>query len=95
MANYSNVAAGTGDAQVVTGKGRLLGFSARESAGTPAAASFILRDGTSASGTPIVFVNLAASETLNGDYGGINGIEFANGLYLDRVSGTTDLSVYL
>ena len=95
MANTKAVASGTADAAVLSGRGKLFGFSARENAGTPAAASFILRDGTDANGTPIGFYNIGPGKTLNGDFGAIGGLEFSTGLFLDRVSGTTELVVYV
>jgi hypothetical protein len=55
MAVAIPVASGTASAQVTSGPATVVGVSFRESAGTPAAASFVLRDGTT-TGDPVRFV---------------------------------------
>lgn len=91
-ANPVEVASGTADVQAYTGSGRLFGFSFHETAGTAAAASLILRDGTGATGKIIAVVELVAdgSETV-----GLPGILFTDGVYVDRVAGTTEGAVYI
>lgn len=81
MAIRGNVATGTGDAQAVTGATELHGYSIRESSGTPAVATVILRDGTDATGTPLVFIELAAnaSETRR-----LPSIDVSSGVFVDR-----------
>lgn len=98
-ASITEVASGTGDAQGVSGATglRLLGFSVRESAGTPATAEIILRHGTDATGTPIAFVNVQANG--NGDdhesqWFGPEGIDVPNGVFVDRISGETHIVLF-
>ena len=93
MADPIAVAAGTGDVQVRAKAGRLHGYSARESATVPAAATFILRDGTSTAGEQLVVVEIAAnaSDTRSFD----DPIEFGTGLFLDRVAGETEVTVFV
>lgn len=84
----------TTDLQVYVGSGVLLGFSFRESAGTPAAASFVLRDGTSASGDMIIALNFASDEATLA-WLGPQGINFTAGLYLDIQAGELEGAVYI
>lgn len=83
------------DAAVAAATGlRLVGYSCRESAGTPAAAAFnIVNGATGAAGTSIVNVELAAnaSETV---YFGDAGIDAANGISIDHVAGTVDVNLF-
>lgn len=89
-------AAGTADAALVpAGAGqRLVGFSCREAAATAAAAAFVLRHGASAAGPPLLYVNLAADESVR-DWYGPDGIDCPLGVYVDRESGTTEVVVYI
>lgn len=94
MADVIHQATGTADAQLVTGAGKLSGFSVRESGAVAAVTSALLRDGTSTSGKPLVFVELAAdtAQTVNFTHP----IEFTNGLFLDRsTAGETEVVVYI
>ena len=93
MANYENSPNADGDIALVTGRGNLKGLSAKETSGS-AAAKFVLRDGTSTSGTPILYVNVSADATVNGDLVPPEGIEFQTGLFLARLSGAVDVTVY-
>lgn len=95
MANYIAVPSGSGNTGVWSGRGKLLGLSVRESAAAGAAASFVLRDGTDATGPPLAFFALAEKQSVNGDWGAIEGIEFVTGLYLERTAGATELTVYI
>lgn len=94
-ATPTSVGSGTADAQVIaaTPNLRLLGFSGKEDAATPAEAEFVLRHGTSAAGTPLAHVNLGPNESIR-DWFGPGGMAVASGIFLDRVSGTTDLVVH-
>lgn len=94
MANYFAAGSDTADVAGPAGRGKLLGFSARESASSAAAASFIIRDGTSTAGPAIAFVELGPDQSINGDWGAIGGIELATGIFIDRTAGTTDITVY-
>lgn len=71
---------------------RYLGFSIKESAGTPAACTLVIRDGTSTAGTPIDFVNLAPSESAREWYG-IEGKSAANGIFVDFLTGTATVEI--
>jgi hypothetical protein len=94
-ATATAVASGTADAQVVaaTTSLRLVGFSAKENAGSPANAEFILRHGTSTAGTPLAFVKLGPNESVR-DWFGPGGKIASSGVFLDRVSGTTEVVVH-
>jgi hypothetical protein len=94
-ATSTNAASGTADAQMIaaTPSLRLVGFTAKENAGSPALAEFILRNGTSTAGTPVAHVKLGAGESVR-DWFGPGGISVAAGVYLDRISGTTDVTIH-
>jgi hypothetical protein len=94
-ATATAVASGTADAQVIaaTTSLRLVGFSAKENAGSPALAEFILRHGTSTAGTPLAFVKLGPGESVR-DWFGPGGQIASSGIFLDRISGTTELVVH-
>lgn len=91
------VASGTGDVQAVSGTKynlRLVGFSVAETAGTAATAEVVLRHGTAATDDPLVApINLAADGF--GTFWYPPGIPCPNGIYVDRVSGTTTLVLYV
>ncbi|HYE85973.1 MAG TPA: hypothetical protein VEA16_06440 [Vicinamibacterales bacterium] len=89
------IASGTGDAQAITAVAGtiLLGFSITENAGTPAAARVRLHLGTDNTGTELFDVTLAASESVR-EWFGASGPDISTGLYMDRVSGTTRLTIY-
>lgn len=93
MADAAAVATGTADAQISTGKGKLHGFSCRESAAVAAAATFILRDGTTAAGTALAYVELAANVSQTTNFS--NPVEFTTGLFLDRVAGETEVTAFI
>jgi hypothetical protein len=81
-------AAATSSGQLVAGTGRLMSFSARETT-TSAGAVLRLRDGSG--GTILATVSLAANESIRDSF--TNGIAYGTSLYLERVSGTTEVSV--
>jgi len=92
------VESGTTDVQAVAAADagwtlKLCGWSISEDAGSTAAV--VIRDGTSASGTPAVApINCAANGF--GMWGISNqGIPCPNGIYVDRVSGTTTVVLYV
>ena len=88
--------AGTADAPLVPARRgqRLVGFSCREAVAAAAAAAFVLRHGQSAGGRPLLYVNLAADESVR-DWYGPQGINCPQGVYVDRESGTTEVVVYV
>ena len=84
----------TGSDQLVfTGVGWYGGFSVRETAA--AAASIRVYDGTSATGTLLDTIALAANESARENYTGNGMLQFSNGVYVDIVSGTVEGSVRL
>ncbi len=78
--------------QAFTGATELHGFSIRESAGTPAAAAVILRDGTSATDPPVAHIELVANGSMSER---LPLIEIGTGIYVDRVAGETELVLYV
>lgn len=92
MAAVIAVATGTADAQAFTGATELHGYSVHESAGTPAVASLVIRDGTSTAGTALVHIELAANaaETVR-----LPSIDVQTGLFIDRTAGETELTLYV
>lgn len=73
---------------------RLMGYSARESDGTPAVATFLIRDNTvGSSGDIIIYGELAAngSETV---WFGDSGIVFGTGISIEHVAGTFDITLF-
>ena len=96
--NKIHVTSGTGDVQAVAAADagwtlKLCGFSVSEDAGSTA--EVVIRDGTSNSDTPAVApINCAASGF--GMWGISNqGIPCPDGIYVDRVSGTTTVVLYV
>ena len=73
---------------------RLMGFSAKESAGTPAAATFrIFHGATVAGGTAVINQNFAASGS-NTAWFGPDGINVPNGLSIDWITGQVDVELF-
>ena len=88
--------AGTGDVQIMpAGKpAKLMGWSAVESAGAPALATAVIRNGSTTSDPPVAVIGLLAS-TSQAERFGPQGIECPNGIFLDRVTGNTTFVVYV
>lgn len=94
-ASSTVVAAGTTDVEGLapaTGR-RLLGFSIQEDAVTPAVAEAKLRLGALVSSPELVFISLAASGAQT-QWFGDRGIDASAGVFFERVTGTTVLSLY-
>lgn len=73
---------------------RLVGFAARESAGTAAVATFIIVHGaTGAGGTAVVPVELKADESTR-EWFGPDGIACPNGISVDWIVGTVDVHLF-
>lgn len=90
------IASGTADAKVYDAyRGlRYHGFSAAENAGTPAVASFHLENGIAAAlGAIVETVSLGASVSRSNFIP--QGIPCPDGIFLDRIAGTTIVVVYL
>jgi hypothetical protein len=83
------------DAAVAATPGlRLMGYSAKESAGTPAAATFsIVHGATGAAGTSVVHQNFAASGS-NSEWFGPDGIACPNGISIDWLTGAVDVNIF-
>jgi hypothetical protein len=79
---------GIADVDLFTGTGRLMSFSARETTGS-ATASFYLRDGNA--GTIIAIVTLAPGESIRDTFAP-NGVTLTQGLRLDRLTGSTEVT---
>lgn len=92
MARAFPVASGAADAQAFTGSGTLVGYTVRESAGTPATASLVLRDGTSTAGSVIATISLAASTSQSAE---LPAVQFDTGVFVDRLAGSTEVVVYV
>ena len=90
-------AAVTGDqnATVAASEGlSLVGFAARETAGTAAVATFRIMNGaTVAGGTEINPVELNGNESTS-DWFGPEGIDASNGLTIDHIAGTFDCMLF-
>lgn len=94
MAHALEIATGTGDAEVVTtnadGYCKFLGFSAHETAGTPAAAAFQIED---QNGKVLAVCELAANGS-GSLWLGPQGVVANGGIQLNRLSGETHVVVY-
>jgi hypothetical protein len=89
------IASGTADVQGIAAQAnlRLVGFSVTEDAGTAAAAEVILRHGTAATDPELFGITLTADQSTR-EYFGPNGIAVASGVFVDRVAGTTKLTLF-
>ena len=92
MARPVHVATGTADVQGYTGSTTLMGYSVRESAGTPAAATVVLRNGTSTAAPAVAIVELAANGS---ETGVLPALDCPDGVFVDRVAGETELVLYV
>lgn len=83
------------DAAVAAASGlRLMGFAAKESAGSPAVASAtIVRGATGAGGTAIYPIKLAASGAISAWFGP-HGIDCTTGISIDWIAGQLDCHLY-
>jgi hypothetical protein len=92
------VSYGTGTANVAPvapadATGRLVGYAVRETTGT-AGAQVRFRSGTTVSGTTLgAGVTLAANESVR-EWFAPNGINVPTAVFLERVSGSTEVTVY-
>jgi len=93
VADPVEVASGTDDVQAYTGQCRLLGWSFREDAGTPAVATVRLFDGLDNTGTLIAAIELAESGS-DHEWYGPQGVWVKVGVFVEKVAGTSEGSVY-
>ena len=88
MARPVHVASGSADVQGYTGSTTLMGYSV--SAG--AAATVVLRNGTSTAAPAVALVNLAAAGS---ETGVLPAVDCPDGVFVDRVTGTSELVLYV
>jgi hypothetical protein len=93
-ANTVEVTATAADVAVLGGSVTLLGYALTEAAGSPAVASLIIRDGTSASAEIVLPLKFIANETKVHWFGDM-GISFDVGIFLDMVAGTVQGSFFV
>lgn len=83
--------------EAATNNMRLLGWTARESAGTAAVATVILRHGVvsggSCTGNVIAYIELAANGSDHENYAPL-GLSAASGVCADVLSGTVDVNIF-
>jgi len=90
----TGVAADVNAAVAAVSELRLMGYSAKETAVIPAAASArIVHGATGAAGTAVVNINLTASESKTVWFGP-SGIAMPNGISIDWITGQLDIDVY-
>lgn len=92
MASGVPVASGSASVQAVNGPVSLAGIAMRETAGTPGAASFVLRDGTTNTDPIRYVVKLVASESRSVP---LHALTFNTGVFVHREAGTTELVLYV
>jgi len=95
LADVNDAVAANVEPAVVAAAGlRLVGWSARESDGTPAVATFRIMNGiTVVEGTLLVPVELSANESAREWYGP-EGIDASGGITIDHIAGTIDIVIY-
>ena len=86
------IATGTADVQGVSGSATVAGYSVRESAGTAAVATVILRNGTAATDPVVALIELAANQSVTAS---MPAVDCPNGVFIDRVAGETELVLYI
>lgn len=91
MPRAVHVATGTADVQGVNVASTLVGFSVRESGTVAAVATVIIRNGTSTAGTPVAFIELAADKA---ETHLLPSVDCPDGIFIDRVLGETELTLY-
>lgn len=85
----------TADVVISSSQGaRVMGWHANEDATTAAVAEFVIRNGSSTAGDPVIPVNLAANGS-DHEWFGPMGVVFSQGVFLDRLSGTTTVTVFI
>lgn len=92
MPRAVHVASGAADVQGVSGTTTLYGYTVRESAGTPAAATVILRNGTTNT-DPIVGIVELAGDNSRADI--LPAVDCPDGLFIERAAGSTELVLYV
>lgn len=96
MPHPVEVASGTGDTAIIAADPRLKlwGFTVAETASSAVAAEVAIRHGTSSSDPLLAArMNLDANGFDGWWFG--QGISCANGIFIDRIAGTTELVLYI
>ena len=90
------VASGTGDVQVLAASTflRLIGFSVGESAASAATAEIKIHNGTDVNAEVVVPACNLAADGFGTFWYGPDGIPCEGGIFLNRVSGTTEVVIY-
>lgn len=90
----TSVTSGTGDVQVIAATPglTLYGFSLTESAASAAAAEVSVRHGTAATDPELFGVTLGADQSTSDMWQ--KGVSIPNGLFLDRITGTTKFTAF-
>lgn len=86
------LASGTGNVQATSGPTLLHAYSVRENAATAAAATVRIYDGTDNTGTLVASIELAADASETVGFGAP--VRCANGVFVERVAGTTEGSLH-
>lgn len=81
-----------GTADEAAARGTLVGYSIRESAVSPAVATVVLRNGDGASDPMVAVIELAASGS---ETTVLPAVECPDGIYVDRVAGSTEVILYV
>lgn len=87
-------AAGTADETAADSRKILTGFNVMEAEATGTEAEVKIRDGTTASDPVVLTVTLAAQETVV-EWADDTGVVCRNGVFIERVAGTTEVVLYL
>lgn len=96
VVNFTDVTSGITNVQGLsaTTNLRLMGYSATETAVSPAAAQIILRHGTTNASPTIAYIKLAANESVR-DWFGDRGLAVPNGVLVDRNAvGNSQITLY-
>ena len=91
----TTVEAGTADAQGVAAASglRLMGYSVRESAGSPDVATLNLRHGSADTDPIVALINLAASGS-DSQWFGPQGLPVEGGVFVDRLTGNSTITLH-
>lgn len=89
-----HAASGTGNVALMDRGTHLLGVNVAESAGTAAAATIALHDGSDANAPERLRIEVGADGSKEAWFGP-QGIRFTDGVFLERVAGETTVNVYV
>lgn len=92
MARAIHVTSSASDAQAIAAPATVVGYSAREAAASAAVATVLIRNGTTASDPIVAMIELAADASQTAT---LPAVDCPNGVFVDRVAGTTELVIYV